>query len=106
MFFTVTNGTLLQGKDESKGRIAIEIVVVETFASEEAKSFVQFHGSSVVDFGFKSNLESHELGLQVTRGRWDTSSASFATIASTAIRTSFVAMPLPLCFSGTASIAI
>ena len=36
--------------------ISIEVIAVQTLASEEPQSLVQFHSCFVSDLGFKSNL--------------------------------------------------
>ena len=84
---------------------------MQTFRPQETQSFVEFERGYVVDLGLQCNLFVSEsvcfsLHRQGVEERQQTSSASFAIMPSIAIRTSFDAMPLPLCSFLTANMAM
>lgn len=42
---------------------------METFAAQEAESFVEFDGGCVCDFGFEGDLPHHQLSLPLPHSK-------------------------------------
>jgi hypothetical protein len=47
-------------QDQAECRIAIKVVTMEPFASQETQPFVQPERGSVCDFGFEDNLDQSQ----------------------------------------------
>jgi hypothetical protein len=83
---------------------------MQAFRPQESQSFVEFKRRYVVDLSLQCDLclpESVHVVAERCKGKGkQTSSASLAIMPSIAIRTSFEAIPLPLCSFLTANIAM
>lgn len=63
--------TLFYIQNEAKGRVAIEVIAMKPFTSQEAQAFIELHCCSVGDFRLEGDLCASASNLEpVAVDRW------------------------------------
>lgn len=61
--------TFFKVEHKPVGRVAVQVISVELFATQEAQPLVQFDRASIGDFGFEDDLPKH---IQVSHNTLET----------------------------------